>query len=173
MHKHHEAEVDVKVGIVSVSSSKRLKHGELRGINYIPQDDESARTAVEELNFDVVEYVLVGDDEAAISKAVLELSWDCNAIITIGGTGITPKDVTVEAIKPLVKKELEGFGEIFRYESYKEIGPHAMLSRAFAGIIKNGTAVFCLPGSKNAVKLGIRLINPVLKHVISHSLGLR
>jgi len=172
MH-NHEADVDVKIGIVSISSSKSSKHGELRGVNTIPDDDESARVAVEGLEFEVIDYVLVRDDEAAIAKAVLELSGECNVILTIGGTGITPKDVTVEAVKPLVRKELEGFGELFRYESYKEIGPHAILSRAFAGILKNGSAIFCLPGSKNAVRLGVRLINPVLKHVISHASGLR
>jgi molybdenum cofactor biosynthesis protein B len=168
MHPH-ETEVEVRIGIVSVSTSRFKKYGRVEGLGSLPEDDESTKVLLEELNYAVLDYVLVGDDESEIAEAVLKLSRTCNAVITVGGTGIAPRDVTVEAVKPLIKKEIEGFGEIFRYESFREIGVHAMLSRAFAGILKNGSSVFCLPGSKNAVKLGIRLINPVLKHILSHA----
>jgi molybdenum cofactor biosynthesis protein B len=89
-----------------------------------------------------------------------------HAIVFSGGTGLTPKDVTYEAIKPLLEKTIDGFGELFRYLSYEEIGPSAMLSRALAGKIKN-KAIFLLPGSPNAVKLALnKLILPEIKHVI-------
>ncbi len=89
-----------------------------------------------------------------------------HAIIFSGGTGLTPKDVTYEAVKPLLEKTIDGFGELFRYLSYKDIGPSSMLSRALAGKIKN-KAIFLLPGSPNAVKLALnKLILPEIKHVI-------
>ncbi len=167
----HEAEIEVKATIVSVSTSKNEKYGNLRGINSIPEEDESSRILIEELKFEVVDYYLVGDDEYSIAKAVLQT--DSEIVILVGGTGITPKDVTVEAVKPLLKKEITGFGEVFRYESYKEVGIRAVLSRAFAGVLKDGRVVFCLPGSKNAVKLGAKLINELALHAVSHALGLK
>jgi len=89
-----------------------------------------------------------------------------HAIVFSGGTGLTPKDVTYEAIKPLLEKTIDGFGELFRYLSYKDIGPSSMFSRALAGKIKN-KAIFLLPGSPNAVKLALNeLILPEIKHMI-------
>ncbi len=75
-------------------------------------------------------------------------------IIFSGGTGISPKDVTVDTIRPLLEKELPGFGELFRYMSMKEIGSAAMLSRACGGMA-HGKLIFCIPGSPNAAKLAM------------------
>ncbi|MBY9020454.1 MAG: MogA/MoaB family molybdenum cofactor biosynthesis protein [Candidatus Lokiarchaeota archaeon] len=89
-----------------------------------------------------------------------------HVIIFSGGTGLTPKDVTYEAIKPLLEKTIDGFGELFRYLSYKEIGASSMFSRALAGKIKD-KAIFLLPGSPNAVKLAFNeLILPEIKHMV-------
>ena len=74
---------------------------------------------------------------------------DINVIITTGGTGVTGRDGTPEAIQTLLDKELEGFGELFRMLSYEEIGASTIQSRCIAGVA-NGTYIFCLPGSKNA-----------------------
>lgn len=74
---------------------------------------------------------------------------DVNAVLTTGGTGVTGRDGTPEAIKTLFEKEIEGFGEMFRMLSYDEIGTSALQSRAVAGVA-NGTYVFCLPGSSGA-----------------------
>ena len=85
-----------------------------------------------------------------------------------GGTGITPTDVTIEAIKPFFSKEMTAFGAIFAQLSYEEIDSAATLSRAAAGVI-GGTAVFCMPGSKKACQLACRaLIFPELGHVVAH-----
>lgn len=87
-------------------------------------------------------------------------------IITTGGTGITSRDGTFEAIDQLLEKRLDGFGELFRMLSFQEIGPAAMLSRAMAGTAA-GKAIFVLPGSENAVRLAMtRLILPELGHVV-------
>ena len=74
-------------------------------------------------------------------------------VITTGGTGITGRDGTPEAIAPLLDKEIEGFGELFRTISYDEIGPSSLQSRCLAGVA-NATYVFCLPGSANACATG-------------------
>ena len=111
---------------------------------------------------------IVSDNETQIIEKLNKLVNDpsLHAIVFSGGTGLTPKDVTYEAIKPLLEKTIDGFGELFRYLSYKNIGPSSMLSRALAGKIKN-KAVFLLPGSPNAVKLALnRLILPEIKHMI-------
>ncbi len=89
-----------------------------------------------------------------------------DVIITTGGTGITSRDSTYEAIAEIITKRLDGFGELFRMLSYAEIGAAAMLSRAVAGTIGR-TAIFSLPGSENAVRLAMtRLIIPELGHVV-------
>lgn len=83
-----------------------------------------------------------------------------------GGTGFTKRDVTVEAVKELLDKEMVGFGELFRYLSYKEIGSASMLSRALAGSIGQ-KVIFCMPGSTNAVRLAMeKLILPELRHLV-------
>ena len=87
-------------------------------------------------------------------------------IITTGGTGITSRDGTFEAVDRLFDKRLEGFGELFRMLSFQEIGSAAMMSRATAGTA-GGKAIFVLPGSENAVRLAMtRLIVPELPHVV-------
>ena len=89
-----------------------------------------------------------------------------HVIVFSGGTGLTPKDVTYEAIQPLLEKTIDGFGELFRYLSYKDNGPSSMFSRSLAGKIKN-KAIFLLPGSPNAVKLALtELILPEIKHMV-------
>jgi molybdenum cofactor biosynthesis protein B len=87
------------------------------------------------------------------------------AVLT-GGTGLSPRDVTLEAIEPLFEREIEGFGELFRSLSYAEIGPRAMLSRAIAGVV-GIQAVFALPGSPKAVRLGMeKLVLPAVGHLL-------
>jgi len=88
--------------------------------------------------------------------------------VTTGGTGVTPDDVTVEAVEPLFEKRLPGFGELFRRLSYEEIGTQAIATRATAGIA-DGVPVFCLPGSESAVRLGTE---EIIVEVVGHLAGL-
>ena len=78
---------------------------------------------------------------------------DVDAIITTGGTGLTGRDGTPEAVEPLLDKQIEGFGEMFRVLSYEDIGTSTLQSRCLAGLA-NGVFIFCLPGSRNAVATG-------------------
>jgi molybdopterin adenylyltransferase len=109
---------------------------------------------------------LVADDPALVEKTIRENAGAVEVVITTGGTGITSRDSTFEAIDRLLQKRLDGFGELFRVLSYEEIGSAAMLTRACAGTLGR-TAIFSLPGSEHAVRLGMtKLILPEIGHVV-------
>lgn len=113
---------------------------------------------------EVVSYVLVKDDSEQIEKELLNA--EAEVCILNGGTGISQRDITPDTVEDIIDKKLEGFGELFRQLSYDEIGSSAMLSRAVGGIIGD-KIIFCLPGSQNAVKLGMEeLILPELGHLV-------
>jgi molybdenum cofactor biosynthesis protein B len=114
----------------------------------------------------VTERALLRDEPRDVRDAVAARLGTVDAIVTTGGTGITSRDSTYEAIDGLLEKRLDGFGELFRALSYQEIGSAAMLTRAAAGVAR-ATAVFMLPGSEHAVRLGMaRLIVPELGHIV-------
>jgi len=98
---------------------------------------------------------IVPDDIYRIRAAASQWIADCdiNVVITTGGTGITGRDSTPEAVKVLLDKEIEGFGEVFRAVSYEEIGTSTIASRALSGVA-NATYIFCLPGSTGACRTG-------------------
>ncbi len=101
------------------------------------------------------EKVIVPDDIYAIRAVVSRWIADdeVNAVITTGGTGVTGRDGTPEAVKPLLDKEIDGFGELFRALSHRDIGTSTVQSRALSGVA-NGTYIFCLPGSSGACRTG-------------------
>ncbi|MFQ6060478.1 MAG: molybdenum cofactor biosynthesis protein B [Thermoplasmata archaeon] len=112
-------------------------------------------------------YHIVKDEMEAIREGVLASLRISDVVICNGGTGISPRDVTIEALTPLMSIRIEGFGEIFRSLSFQEIGPSAILSRALAGVIGKNL-LFCLPGSPSAVRLAMeRLILPEVGHMLS------
>jgi molybdenum cofactor biosynthesis protein B len=111
------------------------------------------------------------DEPARVAELVRQQAVinDVDAIITTGGTGVTSRDSTFEAIDALLTKRLPGFGELFRMLSYQDIGSAAMMSRACAGII--GTVVvIALPGSEKAVRLAMtKLVVPELGHLVQQA----
>ncbi|MCC7008029.1 MAG: MogA/MoaB family molybdenum cofactor biosynthesis protein [Acidobacteria bacterium] len=116
----------------------------------------------------IVDRRLVRDDPDEVRAAVDDAirRGDASVVITTGGTGITSRDSTYEALTARFDKTLDGFGELFRMLSFQEIGAAAMLSRATAGVVGR-TAVFMLPGSPAAVDLAMtKLIVPELGHVV-------
>lgn len=119
----------------------------------------------------VVSRALVRDEREAIAAAVESAIArdDVEAVIATGGTGVSPRDVTPEAIAPLLERTLPGFGELFRVLSYEEVGAAALLSRATCGLAR-GRPVFALPGSRAAVRLAMeRLVLPELGHLIAQA----
>jgi molybdenum cofactor biosynthesis protein B len=160
MNPEHVHDIVVTGAVITVSSSRT------------PETDESGQAVkdlLEEAGIEVTYYALVPDRIEHIRTALSRAMDHANCIILTGGTGLTPDDCTIEAIRPLLEKEMEGFGEIFRWRSFQEIGTAAILSRALAGI-SHGKAVFSLPGSVPAVILGTReLILPEIRHILSHA----
>ena len=155
-HRAH-APKSVKCGVVTISDSRT------------EATDESGKI-VRQLLLDaghkILFYTVVKDDAKAISEAVEQASWTCEAVVTNGGTGLSPRDVTIETLQPDLDKVLPGFGELFRVLSYRDIGSAALLSRAIAGVYKT-RLLFCLPGSPAACMLAMKsLILPELGHAI-------
>jgi molybdenum cofactor biosynthesis protein B len=120
----------------------------------------------------VVQRALVPDDakllRSTVSRALRGESFD--VIVLTGGTGVSTTDVTIETVRPLFEKEIEGFGEIFRSVSFQRIGAAAALSRATAGVAK-GKVVLCLPGSPDAVRTALELFVGEIPHVLHLTRG--
>jgi molybdenum cofactor biosynthesis protein B len=120
---------------------------------------------------EVAASAIVPDEPEAVRVFVqAQLEGPAQVVITTGGTGITSRDSTYEAIDALLEKRLDGFGELFRMLSYQDIGPAAMMSRACAGLA-NGRIVIALPGSEAAVRLAMtKLVIPELRHLVQQAL---
>lgn len=132
--------------------------------------DTSGKRAFEILQkfgHSVVAHEILPNDRKKIADAVERALEDADFALTIGGTGAGRRDVTVEAVRPLLVKELPGFGELFRALSAKEIGTAAIMSRALLGVTEEGKVVAALPGSEAAVRLALEeiLVNE-LKHLV-------
>ena len=131
-----------------------------------------AQQLLENAGCEIVGARIVRDMESEIARAIgFEMDGvdEPDAILVTGSSGLAPRDVAPEAIRPLLSKEIPGFGELFRVLSWNEIGAAAMLSRAFAGVIGR-TIIFVIPGSPAAVKLAIeKLIAPEIAHLVSHA----
>lgn len=161
-HDHHAHDVEeISAGVVTVSSSREIG------------EDPSGDAIIEILEDHGIELThreLIPDEFDRVQQTVDNLTdrEDVDLIVTTGGTGVTPDDVTVEAVEPLVGKTLPGFGELFRRLSYEEVGTHVVATRAIAGVT-DGVAVFCLPGSENAVRLGTR---EIIVEEAAHLIGL-
>jgi molybdopterin adenylyltransferase len=160
LHKQ-ETPDDIKVAVVSVSTTRKLS------------EDTSGtwiKKQTKREGHEVVIHQMVTDEVVAIQTLVHHITdkIDPDVIIMTGGTGISPRDVTIEAIRPLFEKELTAFGPLFAHLSFEEIDSAAIMSRATAGIIKQ-TVVFCMPGSIKACKLACNnLIFPELGHLLKH-----
>jgi len=158
---HFKDEKPVCCFILTVSDSRTL------------EKDESGHFIIRSLEkggHRILGRNLVSDEKKYIEKTIQNILTEKNleCIIVTGGTGIAPRDITCEAVTPFINKTLDGFGEIFRYLSFKEMGANAILSRALAGTTKEGVLLFVLPGSKKAVTLAMNeLILPVLPHAVS------
>jgi len=170
--RKHKAEAPKKLNFaVIVCSSSRYENLKARK----PVEDPSGDLIVEILQkagHTVGSREILPDDKVLIGKYVGKAlgSEDIDAIILCGGTGISPKDVTIEAVRPMLVKTLPGFGELFRKLSFDEIGSAAILTRALAGVADQGKAVFCIPGSPQAVKLVLeKLILPEAGHILKHA----
>jgi len=160
-HRQHRSAgpASVPCAILTVSDTRR------------PATDRSGawlKAHLERAGHEVVATAIVPDDPTAVRARLRAFAraGRARAILITGGTGIAARDRTYEAVAGLLEKRLDGFGELFRALSYREIGAAAMLSRAVAGTWR-GRLVFVMPGSPAAVRLAVRrLILPVLGHAV-------
>jgi len=156
-----QAPQKVRVGILTVSTTRALV------------DDASGNWISDQLSrrgHEVVCHQVITDDAQIIAATVRRIITDQRpgVILMSGGTGITARDVTIEALRPLFAKELTAFGALFANLSFAQIGSAAFLSRATAGII-GGTVVVCMPGSLKACQLACsELVFPELGHLVKH-----
>lgn len=147
--------VAINVAVMTVSDS-RTKNNDTSGDTLVEKLTSAGHT--------LAERCITPDDVYAIREMISRwiAASDVDVIITTGGTGLTGRDITPEAIRPLLDKEIEGVGELFRFVSYEEIGTSTVASRAFGGVA-NGTFIFCLPGSTGACRTGWdKVIGPQL-----------
>ena len=158
-HKTHAKKV-ARVYVLTISDTRTEETDE---------GGKLARDLLRAAGHEVVGFGILRDDPALVRARVLELAaqGQVDALVSTGGTGISTRDTTYEAVAALLSKRLDGFGELFRMLSYQEIGSAAMLSRAVAGLVCDSTLVlFALPGSPAAVRLGLeKLIVPELSHL--------
>jgi len=157
-HKHN-APVKVTCAVLTISDTRTQKN------------DESGKLIMEKLKeggHEIKFYETLQDNLPLIASVLKHMIMgNVEVIITNGGTGISKRDVTYEAVKKVLTKEITGFGELFRYLSYEEIGSSAMMSRALAGVCKGGTVIISIPGSVYAVELAMdKLILPELGHLV-------
>jgi molybdenum cofactor biosynthesis protein B len=151
--------INVNCAVITISDS-RDRDSDRSG--------QSIQTLLTEAGHQTIDYRIIPDEPDLIKTTIVDI---CNnnlvkVLIFNGGTGIAPRDNTYETISELLEKTLLGFGEIFRFLSYQEIGSRAIASRATAGVYCQ-KLIFSLPGSTNAVKLAMnKLIIPELIHLI-------
>ena len=161
--KTHKAKAPkrVSLGIITVSSTRTLAN------------DNSGRwisKRAKKEKHDVMFHLVIPDEVAIINQTIIDAIDDHNPqiILLTGGTGISNKDVTIEAVRPLFHKEITSFGPLFAQLSFDEIDSAALLSRAAAGV-SGKTILFCIPGSLKACKLACKaLIFPELGHLVGH-----
>lgn len=157
-HKHQSPK-SINCSVIVVSDSRT------------EQDDESGKYLkhiLKEQGHKVVSFSLLKNETDAIKNRIGELIYENNlqVIIISGGTGISRRDITVETVSPIFDKELIGFGELFRFLTYKQICTGSIMSRATAGVAE-GKVIICLPGSLGAVSLAMKeIILPEIGHMV-------
>ncbi|MBT3345844.1 MAG: molybdenum cofactor biosynthesis protein MoaB [Gemmatimonadetes bacterium] len=161
-HTHHKSEAPASVGVAVITmSDTRTQDNDKSG--------QLIKEKLAEAGHEVVHYAIVKDTARQIKGelAIVCEKKSCQAVILNGGTGISPRDNTFEVVNGMLDKRLPGFGEIFRYLSFKEIGSAAMMSRTTAGTYR-GRILMALPGSTAAVRLAMdELILPELGHLVA------
>jgi len=158
--QHHKAHAPrhVRVFVLTVSDTRTEENDE---------GGKLCRAQVELLGHSIAGHAIVRDEPALVQGVITRIADEgtVDVVISTGGTGISRRDSTYEAVASMLEKRLDGFGELFRYLSFAEIGSPAMLSRAVAGLYR-GLVIFALPGSPQAVRLAMeKLIGPELGHL--------
>lgn len=159
--KHHAHKIEnITCAVITVSDTRTQETDE---------SGKQIRNDLKSVGHQVCHYEIIPDEPDQVLQCVRNLCDDrsCQAILLTGGTGLSQRDSTYEALESLLEKRLDGFGELFRMLSYEQIGAAAMLSRATAGVYQS-TLIFSMPGSIAAVRLAMqKLILPQIGHMVA------
>ncbi|MDE2826974.1 MAG: molybdenum cofactor biosynthesis protein MoaB [Bacteroidota bacterium] len=156
-HESHAPTV-LRFALITVSDT-RTKTTDVSGLHMA--------NLITDNGHEIVSQSIIPDEPARITKVIRAQSGSADVLCLSGGTGISRRDQTYEAVSALLDKTLPGFGELFRMLSWQQVGSKAMLSRAIAGIC-GSLVVFALPGSPKAVVLAMeKLILPEARHIVS------
>ena len=150
--------MDLKYGILVVSDS--VYSGEKEDVS-----GRLAKSIIEDKGYIVNKYTIIPNDYKLILHKVLDLVKECDVVIVIGGTGPSPRDISIDVIEKISWRTLPGFGEIFRYLTFKRQGFKAIYSRAGLYIVDK-SAVIVTPGSPDAVKTALEIVLESIDHVI-------
>ena len=154
-----KSDISAGVAVITLSTSRSLE---------TDQSGDIIQQMLEKSGHRVPVRKVIPDSRNVLRATLRELAREkkVHAVITTGGTGLAPSDVTIEAVRSMLDKEISGFNALFMLLSYPQVKSAAMLSRALAGTIK-GKILFCLPGSPRACKLAMEsLILPELGHIL-------
>ncbi len=157
-HKHKSPK-SVSCAVLSISDTRT------------EQDDESGRLLRQKLSENghrVISHCILKNEPDSIEKKIHQLlkEEELQVIIATGGTGVSRRDITIEIIYPILEKKLDGFGELFRFLTYSEIGTGSIMSRAIAGVAR-GKVILCLPGSPDAINVAMdKIILPEIGHLV-------
>jgi molybdenum cofactor biosynthesis protein B len=161
-HKHNSPN-SVSCAVLTLSDTRTERNDESGRI---------IRQKLSETGHRVILYYILKNESDSILEKIYELlkEEELQVIITSGGTGISHRDITVETISPILEKKLDGFGELFRFLTYNEIGTGSIMSRAIAGMA-GGKVILCLPGSPEAINLAMeKIILPELGHLVREAI---
>ena len=165
-NQHRKEKIEnISCGIITLSDS--LYEKGTKGI----EEDLSGQYIYEKLEekYEIKNYLLIPDEKDRLIKALSKMtSQGIDLIITTGGTGLETRDITIETLQERFDKEIPGFGEEFRRRTFETLESGALLTRTTGGIY-NKTLIFALPGSPNAVELGLDIIYDEIPHLIKHT----
>ena len=152
----------IKTAVLTISDSG--SRGERKDIS-----GPAVKELLAKIDAEIVRYRILPDDEDIITKTLMDLAPICDLIVTTGGTGVAPRDITPEATLAIAERVLPGFGELMRRKSY-EITPNAIISRAQA-VVYSHTLIINLPGSPKAARENFEVILPAIPHTIEKIKG--
>jgi len=165
-HEGHrkEGQRHLRVTVVTVSTSRYSKKS--KGEEYTDEAGDVAVTASIRAGHTVAGRSLISDDPKMLRRVVRSfISGKDDVLLLTGGTGVSPRDITIETVRPYFEKEITGFGELLRRVSFDEIGSAAMLTRATAGVVR-GKLIVCMPGSPGAVDTALRSSMGEFPHIL-------
>ncbi len=165
-HELHreEGRRPLSVVVVTVSTSRYSKKE--AGLEYTDEAGDIAADQVTKSGHRLTRRALISDDAAMLRREAQSfLSGPDDVLLLAGGTGLSPRDITVETIRPFFEKELDGFGELVRRLGYEEVGSAAALTRATAGVA-SGKLIVCMPGSPGAVMTAMRAFGGEFAHMV-------